>query len=358
MPAPPPSVGLATAVALDTLLTLPLPLLSSTGTPAHYRRSSAELDEAVRYYETAGWLDDPHRRHEAPKRCPDVRLERAGTRTDAGRELVRFDSGWTPEDGEPGAGRWRAFEPNSVLPVLLLRHAGGPRPWLVAVHGQGMGRSSDIGLLRVRRLHQALGLNVALPVLPLHGPRAAGFAPDRQFVSNVYPINNVLGLSQAVWDLRSLLFWLREAQEAPAVGVLGLSLGSYACSLLSTLESDLACVVAVVPISDLARSLRESAPVMPSRRRLHRDLHDERSVAVHRVVSPLSGPCLVPHVRRYLVAGQADRIAPPSGAAELWRHWDEPHIEWRARGHLTTWRSAAYDDHLATILAESGLAYD
>ena len=41
-------------------------------------------------------------------------------------------------------------------------------------------------MLRARRLHEELGVNVALPVLPLHGPRAAGFASDRQFVSNVF----------------------------------------------------------------------------------------------------------------------------------------------------------------------------
>lgn len=350
VPAPPPTAGLFAAAALDALAVMPLPLLSSAGTPAHYRASSIELDAAVRYYDNAGWLDDPSGRHPAPASGPAVRS--------LGDGVVTFASGWQPHPDEPGADRWRTFEGNKTASVALLQHRGAPRPWLILVHGQGMGRPSDLRMLGVRHLHETLGINIALPVLPLHGPRRAGISPDHQFVSNVYPVNNVLGLTQSVWDIRRLLRWLREDQEAPAVGILGVSLGSYVSSLLSTMEADLACVVGVVPTSDLAFSLADVSPAIPARRRLHRDLHDERSAMVHRVVSPLAGPCLVPHERRHLVAGVADRIAPPAGVVELWRHWGEPSIEWRPRGHLTTWQSAAYRDHLAGILTTAGLVHD
>ena len=351
VPAPAPSVGLAAAVAVDTLINLPMALLSSIGSPEHIARSSAELDEAVRYYEAAGWLDDPGRRHPAPTDVPDGRVTRQGN-----VELLRFDSGWQPIADEPGGDRWRSFTANEEVPVTLLRHPGGPRPWLVLVHGQGMGRANDVSMLRGRWLHEELGINVAMPVLPLHGARGTSMAPDRQFVSNVYLLNNVFGLTQAVWDLRRLLLWLRGEQGATAVGVLGVSLGSYVCSLLSTLEGDLSCVVAVVPTSDLAGALRAAEPLLASRRRLHRQLHDERSTAVHHVVSPLARPCLVAHDRRFIVAGQADQIASPAGAASLWRHWDEPSIEWRPRGHITSFRSAAYDEHIAAVLTRSGLS--
>ena len=354
VPTPEPSVGLAGAVALDTFITQPMSLLASMGSAEHYARSSDELDEAVRFYDDAGWLDDPVGRHPAPTEQPDAEISPIRGRR-SGLELLRFDSGWEPVVGEPGGERWRSFRANAEVPVRVLRHPGRPRPWLVAVHGQGMGRPSDDRMLRVLRLHEELGLNLALPVLPLHGPRAAGFAPDQQFVSNVHPVNNVLGLTQSVWDLRRLLLWLRGDQEATAVGVLGLSLGSYACSLLSTVERDLACVVAVVPTSDLAGSLRSSEPALRSKRKLHRALYDERATLVHRVVSPVARPCLVAPDRRFIVAGQADRIASPAGAAELWRHWDEPSILWRPRGHVTTPRSAEYDDHITSVLTTIGL---
>ena len=111
-----------------------------------------------------------------------------------------------------------------------------------------------------------------------------------------------------------------------------------------------------MPSGDLAEALRTSEPGLPSKRRAHRALHDERSDLVHGVVSPLTRPCRVPKDRRFIVAGQGDRIAVPAGATQLWRHWDEPSIKWRPRGHVTTAWSADYDDHLVEILRASGVA--
>ena len=353
VPVPAPSFGLGVAAAADALLAAPIPLLSSLGSSEHYAAASAELEAAVRYYGDAGWLDAPQLRHQRPNAPRDVQIEALSP----GMEVARFDSGWRPEAGEPGGERWRTFLANERVPVRLLRHPGGPRPWLVAVHGQGMGRPSDVNMLHVRHLHEVLGINVALPVLPLHGPRSCGFSPLRQFASNIFAANNVLGLTQSVWDIRRLLQWLREDQQAPSVGLLGVSLGSYVINLLSTLEGDLACLVAVVPTGDLAASMRDAAPVTRGKRRLHRKVRDDRSVLVHRVVSPLARPCLVPHQRRHIVAGQVDRIAPPRGAAQLWRHWDEPSIAWCPRGHVTAWHGAPYDDHIASFLTSSGLRH-
>lgn len=355
VPVPQPSVGLGVAAAVDALVAGPMPLLSSLGSPEHYALASAELGAAVRYYGDAGWLDAPELRHRRPTAPDRVQIDGQIGAASHGMEIARFDSGWRPEAGEPGAERWLALDANERVPVRLLRHPGAPRPWLVAVHGQGMGRPSDIKMLNVRHLHHKLGVNVALPVLPLHGPRSCGLSPLRQFASNVFATNNVLGLTQSVWDVRRLLQWLRDDQKAPAVGLLGVSLGSYVVNLLSTLEGDLSCLIAVVPTNDLAASMRDALPVTPAKRRLHRQVHDQRSQLVHRVVSPLARPCLVPHQRRHIVAGQADRIAPPRGAAQLWHHWDEPSIAWCPRGHLTAWRGAAYAEHIASVLTSCGL---
>src|SRR5262249_45223333 len=158
-----------------------------------------------------------------------------------------------------------------------------------------------------------------------HGCRGEGMRPEQQFVSNVYPVNNVMGLAQSIWDLRRMLAWLREDQHATNIGVFGFSLGSYVCSLLSTLDGDLACVIAVVPTGDLAEALRAAEPRMSvKRRRAHGSVHDRRSALVHGVVSPRARPCRVPRERRFIIAGQGDRIATPPGAALLWQHWEKP----------------------------------
>ena len=179
------------------------------GSAQHYARSSDELDEAVRFYDDAGWLDDPVGRHPAPTQPPDAEIAPARgspSRPRAAALRQRVGAGRT---ASPAASAGAPSVPTPRSPCGSCATRGRPRPWLVAVHGQGMGRPSDDRMLRVLRLHEELGINLALPVLPLHGPRAAGFAPDQQFVSNVHPVNNVLGLTQSVWDLRRLLLWLR-----------------------------------------------------------------------------------------------------------------------------------------------------
>ena len=355
VPPPPPSLGLAGAVALDELFMLPMGLLASIIPERAYEEASSELDDAVAFYDSNGWLDDPSSYFATPSAPRDVDVTRVRRRRGS-VEVLRFSSDWMPHPGEPGEERWRSFSANREVYTTVLRHEGGPRPWLVAVHGQGMGRLHDIETLRVRHLHEELGVNVALPVLPLHGRRRAGFRPEQQFVSNVYSVNNVLGLSQSMWDLRRLLARLREHEAAPSVGVLGYSLGSYACGLLSTLDRELACAIAVIPSADMAEPLRVAEPLIGRKRRAHRALHDWRSIVAHRVVSPLVQPCLVAKDRRFIIAGQGDQVAPPSGAVLLWRHWEEPSILWRPRGHLTTARSSDYDYHLASILRASGLS--
>jgi len=92
--------------------------------------------------------------------------------TSLGRSYQRlfFDSEYEPWAGEPGRQRWLSYTANDREYGLMLRHRE-PRPWLVCVHGAEMGRAAlDLALFRAWHLHSDLGLNVVLPVFPLHRP--------------------------------------------------------------------------------------------------------------------------------------------------------------------------------------------
>ena len=85
----------------------------------------------------------------------------------------------------------------------------------------------DLSLFHARWLHEELGLNVLLPVQPLHGRRRGG-APK----GTTYPagdlLDNVHGAAQAVWDVRRALSLDPVARTpAPAIGLTGVSLGGY-----------------------------------------------------------------------------------------------------------------------------------
>ena len=57
--------------------------------------------------------------------------------------------------------------------------------------------------------------------------------------------------AQAMWDVRRLIAWLRQpGQDAPAVGVIGYSLGGYTAALLAGLESGVDCVISGNPAVD------------------------------------------------------------------------------------------------------------
>ena len=97
--------------------------------------------------------------------------------------------------------------------VHLCRHRGGPRPWLVWVHGAGQGGVEDLLLTRIGRIHHQLGFNVAMPVQPGHGCRRREWPayPDMD------PLGNVAGMMRAVSEVRAVVKWVRPQASAVVV---------------------------------------------------------------------------------------------------------------------------------------------
>ena len=55
----------------------------------------------------------------------------------------------------------------------MLRHREGDRPWLICNNGYRTG-IPQLDLRVFWHYYETLGLNVLIPVLPLHGPRRFG----------------------------------------------------------------------------------------------------------------------------------------------------------------------------------------
>jgi hypothetical protein len=201
--------------------------------------------------------------------------------------------------------------------------------------------------------HHALGLNVAFPVLPLHGPRRTGWRTGDGSLSGDF-LDSIHMVAQAVWDVRRLGHWLR-AEGAPAVGVYGLSLGGHTATLLAALEPDLACVVAgITPICylELARA-NLPWPIRAVAERL--GFIDEKLVDVLRPISPLAMPARVPRERRWLYAAMADRLVPRRHTLALWEHWERPRIAWYAGTHVSFGWEAEVRGLLTEAFAAGGL---
>ena len=296
-------------------------------------RIESEMRAAVSVMEEHGWLDKPAAFHVAPPMPSTVTVEHKRFARVRYAHLT-FPSRFEPAPDMPGADRWQAMANNRTCHAYVMRHrdADPERPWLVNLHGFSMGVPSDLEAFRSLHYFKDEGFNIIHPVLPLHGPRRAGKRSGDAFITLDY-LNNVHGIAQAVWDVRRCIAWARGESSAPVV-VHGVSLGAYTAALLTGLDAGIDGVIAGVPSVDLPWVMRQNVPEQAQPAVEAHGLFSEDADRVHRVVSPLAVECLVPHDRRFIYAGVADRMAKPEAAVRLWHHWGEPSICWYGGSHV------------------------
>lgn len=332
VPAPEPSLALSAKVALDDfVLGYELAIRGRTAERDSIDRVVEEVDRCRALFEREGWLERPEAYHETPPPLldPDLRRRRIGGHD---VEILRFESGYAPREGEPGRERWLGYPGCREAFAYVLRRGGADRPWLVCTNGYRMGRLG-IDVRVFARYFDRLGLDVLIPVLPLHGPRRRGFNSGTGFLG-IDVVDTIHAEAQAVWDIRRLLAWIR-AQRPSGVGALGLSLGGYTTALYTSLVDEIACVIAGIPLADVTRTLLRHAVSEQLQLALQRGYSLEHAREILRVVSPLALPNRVPREARLIFGAVADRLVTPDQVHDLWNHWERPEIVWYQGGHVT-----------------------
>lgn len=315
--------------------------------------AGADVKAAHALYDREGWLADPVSYHRDPPPPPwdVVRRDRAMA---VRYQHAIFPSGYEPHLGEPRRDRWLSQEPNATVHAWMLEHSGGPRPWLVCIHGFGMGQpTADLRAFRALELHRR-GLNILLPVLPLHGPRASSKVRGAGFMS-VNLVDSVHGLAQSAWDVRRALRWLRAKHHAEQIGVYGLSLGGYVAALVAGLEPDLACVIAGIPCTDFPSLYRRHSPDWVRRLSDEHGALGAQAAEVHRVVSPLAMDPAGPEGSRFIFGGRGDRMSTFEQATRLWEHWGRPPLGSYNGGHVGFFFSASARQFVTDALEEVGM---
>ncbi|HXQ61828.1 MAG TPA: alpha/beta hydrolase [Acidimicrobiales bacterium] len=329
-----PTPALALQAYLDEVLIAVFRHPDLLPSPDDYAPAAADLAVAQTLFSTRGWLDRPAEYHQSPSAPEDVRAwhERA---LGLSYEHVTFTSGWEPYPEEPGRSRWLSHEANHTVHAWVSRAPGREHQcWLVCAHGFGMGTgaSTDLRAFRATQLHRR-GINVVVPVLPLHGPRASGRVRGEDLMT-IDLIDSMHGMAQATWDLRRVIRWLRESQGATTVGLIGYSLGALVAALVASLEDDLACVIAGIPVVSLPELFRRHSPPDIARLADAYGVLGQAADDAHRVVSPLAMDCQVPFDRRFIFAGLGDRMSTFGQARRLWLHWGRPSLATYAGGHV------------------------
>ena len=351
LPVARPTIGLAAQALRDELLLAGFTMVRSAPDATTLDRIAREVVAALEFYANQGWLDQPEGFFAPPPPLADVTVKPVN-RMGRAYERLFFDSDYAPHPGEPGRDRWLNCTRNNREYALVLRHRR-PRPWLVCVHGAEMGRAAlDLALLRAWHLHSDLGLNVVLPVLPMHGPRARNLPKGVAFPSEDV-LNEVHGAAQAVWDIRRLLSWIRSQQPDSMIGLNGISLGGYLTALVASLDDGLTCAILGVPAVDLVELVGRHAGLSqhdPIRRTM------KLARPIGRMISPLA---LTPRVEiqgRFIYAGVADRLVHPRDqVTRLWEHWGRPEIVWYQGGHTGFFRSRPVQRFIDDALTQSGL---
>jgi dienelactone hydrolase len=211
----------------------------------------------------------------------------------------------------------------------------------------------DLSAFPPEYFHERLGMNLLLPVLPLHGPRKVGRRSGDGYITGD-AMDTIHAEAQAMWDIRRMIGWVR-AQGAPAVGVLGLSLGGYNTALLSCLEEDLACAIPGIPLADFARAVDRHGPPVQLQEFQKAGIADEAVRKALSVVSPLVLKPRVPHEHRAIFGAVADRLVTPDQVHDLWNHWEQPKIVWYQGGHVTFRAHAGVRRIVRETLREAGL---
>lgn len=352
IPTPRPHPLVMAEAALDELL---LATFKVGRPPRHddaYRRIIDEGVNAAEAYESLGFDRDPRAfwGDPGPFGEPVVRERSVGQHV---YEHCTWSSEFEPHAGVPGAQRWRSYAANRTTHAWVLRHRE-PRPWLVCLPGTGMGfPRADFRTFPPQHLHDDLGLNIVVPVAPLHGPRrrqaiyGLGFPTDDL-------VDTVHGITQSVWDTRRILGWIREQSDEPT-GLTGISLGGYLTASVANLDGELRCVIAGVPPVDFAALFHAHTPHSVRDTPVFTELN-RTARRLFRVVSPLTLAPQPARERRFIYAGLVDRlINPRRQALRLWNHWEQPRINWYAGSHMGFLWSRPVREFVEEALVDTGM---
>jgi dienelactone hydrolase len=229
---------------------------------------------------------------------------------------IAWTSGYVPRLASARSA-YLAHEVNATAYARVFRHAR-PAPAVVCIAGYRSGPLAfEEQAWRASWLFQR-GLDVAIYILPFHGPRASRRferAPIFPSQGNIARTNE--GFGQVAWDVRGLASWFR-SRGAPSIGIAGMSMGGYAAALVATVEPSLDFAFLFVPLADITdavvsheamRGVSIDATLVAASR---------RALAIHR---PLSRTPALRGDKMLVVCAEGDRITGRAHAERLATHF-------------------------------------
>lgn len=251
-------------------------------------------------------------------------------------EHLRFESPFEPNNPRLRK-KWSGFKRNRRAHAKYVRHADGPRPTVMFIHGFFADPYWLNELVFAIPAFFHAGCDVLLVTLPFHGRRQERFSPFSGhgfFAHGVSHINEAF--AQAVFDFRIYVDFILNNIGAPSIGVTGISLGGYTTALLASVEDRLSFAIPNVPVASLPDLVLEWTPISWLLRGAMAVTDMSIKSLRHMTAAhcPLSWDPILPPERLMIVGGVGDRLAPPKHSRLLWDHWRRCRIHWFPGSHL------------------------
>jgi hypothetical protein len=355
-----PSADLVGSVLFEQVLKATMPAMFAPNDEGSLAAVRAEVDRTIELLDAHGWLDDPRGFHREPGPPEDPRVQKA-FHYGICYEKLSFTSGYDSPEGSARADERWAAPPNRTAHAYVLRRRG-PRPWLIIQHGYGGGQIAEFMMMGALYFHRRLGVNVMGTIAPYHHQRRVLRRGGMGMTSFDY-VRNLHSYGQATWDIRRAMSWA-EQQGATSISLYGVSMGGYIASLVAGVEPRLRTVIAGIPAIDMAAAIRRRTPTNQWPDLQRNGMFGEVLDTIHRPISPLTFPALVPREQRFVYGAVGDRITTPKDAYLLWNHWERPSVLWFKGTHVTAimsnqvrafvTRALAKADRRAAVALEHG----
>lgn len=246
------------------------------------------------------------------------------------------------------------YRRNTFSSARYWRHPGEPRPVLVFSHGYFISAHYLNAAMFQLKWFYSHGFNIVQFTLPFHGVRRESSAlfSGSSFMANGFSMMNE-AIYQAVHDLRTLIQYLK-AEDAPAVGVSGLSLGGYVSSAAASVDDGIAfCIPNASPVSPID----VLAGWWPAGRYI-RTLLDRQGLDLAFLRHAFAGhnaltwPSRIGNERHAIVAGAGDRFVPPEFPRLLSEHWGNAPIHWFPGNHLVHLGQSRYNRKILEFMKD------
>lgn len=222
---------------------------------------------------------------------------------------------------------------NTVHCEYFRPHGPGRRPAVVVLHILG----GDFPLARLFSRYLAASGTPALFVkMPYYGPRRP--TEVRKRMIDVDPRDSVVGMRQAVLDIRRAGAWLasREEVDPEQIGIFGISLGGITAALAAEQEPRFRNVCLMLAGGDLGRVSWESREVKQARDQwLAKGGTKEEFFTVLQPIDPATYAERLRSRRLFMINASQDEVIPPACTTSLWEKAGKPPIVWFDAGHYT-----------------------